>query len=67
MRTDYDWEGLTPEQKKRWQKRARMAWKINKEEKELDAVIVYNERYAERMRELMDRKREYMVDVENNK
>ncbi len=44
-----------------------MAWKINKEEKELDAVIVYNERYAERMRELMDRKREYMVDVENNK
>lgn len=67
MRTDYDWEGLTPEQKKRWQKRARMAWKINKEEKELNAVIVYNERYAERMRELMDRKREYMVDVENNK
>lgn len=67
MRTDYDWEGLTPEQRKRWQKRARMAWKINKEEKELDAVIVYNERYAERMRELMDRKREYMVDVENNK
>lgn len=67
MRTDYDWEGLTPEQKKRWQKRARMAWKINKEEKELDAVIVYNERYAERMRELMDRKREYMVDVKNNK
>ena len=66
MRKDYDWQGLTPEQKKRWQKRARMAWKISEEEKELDAVIVYNERYAERMRQLMAEKREYMVDVENN-
>lgn len=66
MRKDYDWQGLTPEQKKRWQKRARMAWKISEEEKDLDAVIVYNERYAERMRQLMAEKREYMVDVENN-
>lgn len=66
-RKDYDWQALTPEQKKRWQKRARMAWKISEEEKELDAVIVYNERYAERMRQLMAEKREYVVDVENNK
>ena len=66
MRKDYDWQALTPEQKKRWQKRARMAWKISEEEKELDAVIVYNERYAERMRQLMAEKREYVVDVENN-
>ena len=43
-----------------------MAWKISEEEKELDAVIVYNERYAERMRQLMAEKREYVVDVENN-
>jgi hypothetical protein len=67
MRKDYDWQAMTPEQQERWRRRARKVWKISEEEKDLDEVIVYNERYAERMRQLMERKREYMVDVENNK
>lgn len=67
MRKDYDWMALTPEQQERWRKRARLAWKIYGEEQQLGTVIVYNEAYAQRMRQLTELKKEYINEVETDK
>lgn len=65
LRTGFAWPE-DPDRQERWRQRARAAWHIAQAEKELDSVIVFNERYAERMRELMRLKREYIDEVTNN-
>lgn len=67
MRKDYDWQALTSEQQERWRRRARLVWKIHEQEQQTDTVIVYNESYAQRMRRLLELKKELINGVKTEK